>query len=255
MNRYAALSVGVCLCWVAAAFGQYPVAAQENTQVDQPVYAPAPRPYSFRSAPNNYDPFQFNWWTGRWDYVPGPYGSPSVLPPRQAQPQYSVAPDTSPKYPGPPSSGSAVVATPAPPAAESAGNPNDSALWYTPPTQQEVQNAPKTVSVQGQIIGIRAIDLASEPQPHILLRLDTGKGTTATVDVGDQLKLARWLFNTRSDQPVNVTGKLGDIDGSPVVFAEKIGVGSQVVDVTAERSAARGQPQAAIPATTEPAEK
>ena len=71
MKRFTIPALLTLSAWGAVCVAQFPVPTEVDQRVS-PVY-PRKQPYAFRSTGPNYDPFQFNWYTGRWDYVPIPY--------------------------------------------------------------------------------------------------------------------------------------------------------------------------------------
>jgi hypothetical protein len=84
---------------------------------------------------------------------------------------------------------------------------------------------------EGQIVRIKAIDLAGEPLPHLLVRLQNKLNVMATVDVGQKLDFSALHLDSATGSLVAAIGKMGDIDGSPVLFAERLTVGTQTVNV------------------------
>lgn len=165
---------GVALVLLAISFsaskyslGQFAV----NPQIDQrvgPIYPPNPS-YNFYSHGGDSDPFQFNWASGRWDYVPVPYNNdrpwlnhvpqqPYVWNPNL--PQYSVVQNSGGLTPG------AVPANqgfnqPAPPSATppAAAPPDDKGLWNPPTSQPSEQTGTQIVKFSGRIMGVRAMSI------------------------------------------------------------------------------------------------
>lgn len=223
----------------AVAPGQW----QVDNQVG-PVYPT--KSYSFRTTSPNYDPFQFNWATGRWDYVPIPYdergpasnGGPYYFNAYSGRWEYSPM-----AVPAPAANASATPPPPAPggeqirpqsdnqpvPSPESA-NQDDSGLWVGPSTEP-AGPPPKSVTFQGRIVGLRAVNLGGDHQPHILLRLRSATGATGTIDVGERLHIPEAESKSGAGAVVVATGKLGSIDGHLVLFADKLRFGSQEVSV------------------------
>jgi len=208
------LSVAVLTVISGITFAQF----QQNPRMDmrdEPIY---PRkPYEFRSTPPGYDPFQFNWNTGRWDYAPIPYeqnGSPYQFNWHSGQWDYRP-------WPG--------AGTSEPPAKQDlppAQQNDDSQLWERPTTQPASGDAPRERTVQGRLIGMRAVTLSGDPNPEILLRLRDTADKTTTVCVGQRLPLP--------DAPitnVSAKGKEGMIDGSPVLFADEITINAKSQNV------------------------
>jgi len=238
--------------------------AQESTQqpVDTRVEPIYPRkPYSFRTTGSNYDPYQFNWATGRWDYVPIPYASqtpgPNYSPyvfntytghwdyvplpsPSQSNAQSTViAPPPAPPSSAttPPLSGSSAINAESPAGmllgAAAPAPTDDSPLWVRPTTRPapELALRPRTLTFQGRIVSQRAVILTGDATPHLLLRLRNSDGASGTVDVGSQLDLPELNSNSPKDQVLTVTGYVGDIDGTIVLFANSIRIGSRTITV------------------------
>jgi hypothetical protein len=221
------------------AFGQWQVQPQIDPRVG-PIY-PANPSFNFHSA-SNYDPFQFNWGTGRWDYVPVPYDSGSD----SGRPYQYSPPPVRPYWnePGSPVFGSAPSQNPAPPSGVSPGaisnavppnnpapTPDDSQLWTTPATQPEKAAVPQIVKFEGRIMAIKAVELAGEPTPHLLIRLRSNAGAMGTVDAGQRLAFPDAAFDPSVKGYITVTGQLGMLDGHLLLFADQITFGSQIVTV------------------------
>jgi hypothetical protein len=232
----------VVLAIANVGFAQYQVNPQVNTQTG-PVYPTTPSPYSFRSVQTN-SPYLFNWYTGRWDYYPVP--SSSAYP---TSTQSNLGSGQTP--PGMPSSGNglpgagAVPANQPVPAQNSLPSPSslipspttqpdapmpqgkDNNLWSPPTTQPDTASAAPVVSFTGKIVGMRAMLLNGDPEPHLLVRLKSDQGAMGTVDVGDKMSFA----GLGLDAPITVHGHLGDIDGQAVLFADQVTVGNRVETV------------------------
>jgi hypothetical protein len=102
----------------------------------------------------------------------------------------------------------------------------DEALW-SPTTLPSVQIAkPITITFDGKIIGERAVDLYGDGRPHLLLRLRRADGASGTVDVGERLNLPEANTPAGKDMMVTATGNLGEIDGTPVLFANEVKIGN-----------------------------
>lgn len=205
------------LLLTTAASAQYQVQTQEDTRT-QPAYPTSsaqPSPYSFRTQPLGYDPFQFNWFTGRFEYVPIPYdqqaGSPYQFNCYSGRWNYNPAAGASSASPGGQASAGQApppnVPMPSPPAAV-VRQPDDSGLWSRPTTRPASVEA-KVVEFKGKVVGLRAVNLMGDSRPHILLRLRADNNTTATVDVGDRLDLAEQTLLSKSDEQVSARGPTG----------------------------------------------
>jgi hypothetical protein len=229
----------------AVCAAQYP-APNEIGQRVSPVY-PKNRPYVFSSTGPNYDPFQFNWYSGRWDYVPIPHdGAAGTAPYRfnSYSGRWEYAPPMRGQQPNQP--GREVIAAP-PAQGLNATNPeaqtnapsqqNDEGLWVVPATQPTTAPAPRTVSFQGKLVSIRATDLNGDVRPHLLLRLRSEGGANATVDVGNRLDFVAEM-KLAADVTITVKGKLGSLDNYPVLFADQLIIGAKTFDVD-RRSPAR----------------
>jgi hypothetical protein len=86
------------------------------------------------------------------------------------------------------------------------------------------------VKFSGQLECIRAMALEGVEYPHLFMRLHNASGANGTVDAGERLDLPP--IQSGTDLQLTVMGKLGVVDGSLVLFADKIGFGSHWVDVT-----------------------
>jgi hypothetical protein len=80
--------------------------------------------------------------------------------------------------------------------------------------------------------------LNGDATPHLLLRLRNSDGASGTVDVGSQLDLPELNSNSPKDQLLTVTGYVGDIDGTLVLFAGTIKIGSRTITVDRQPSSA-----------------
>lgn len=222
------------LVLLTAAMAQWQVNPQTQ-QRNEPVYPN--KPYSFQSAPPGYDPFQFNWYSGRWDYVPIPYGSVGQSPYQlnQNNGQWNYVPQPAPPAPAAPQSSApgapndGVIRTPppaiTPPMRISTTQPDDSKLWALPATQPTEHSA-RQVNFQGRLIGIRTINLRGSAQPELLLRLRDRNGKTATVAIGQRLYIPN-SYPVSDGLQIAGAGKAGDIDSSPVIFADQLSINSK----------------------------
>lgn len=220
---------------------------QAQPQVDPrtgPIYPVNPA-YNFRSA-SNYDPFRFNWASGRWDYVPIPYDSSS-----QFSREPSPAPGPVPYMPygggpqnqwtdAPPHTVNPAVPSGNQPTNPPAPTPDDSELWSSPTTRPEQNVAPQIVKFEGRIVCIKAVALAGEPTPHLLLRLRNDAGATGTIDAGQRLAFPDAAFDPGAKGNISVTGQLGVLDGHLLLFANQIAFGSQTITIDrSEKSVAK----------------
>lgn len=218
------------LILLAVAMAQW----QVNPQVQQrtgPVYPT--KPYSFQSAPPGYDPFQFNWYSGRWDYVPIPYNSgQSPYQMNQNSGQWNYVPQApAPAAPSTPqpanqNDGALRITPPStPPLVITTTQPSDAKLWTSPSTQPAAES-PRTVTFQGRLTGIRTINLRGSAQPELLLRLRDRTGKTTTVAIGQRLHIPD-SYPVSDGLQITGSGKAGDIDSSPVVFADQLTINSK----------------------------
>jgi hypothetical protein len=224
-----AVLVGVSVLPSRDSRGQF----QVNPQVDQrvgPIYPPNPS-YNFYSHGGDADPFQFNWYSGRWDYVPIPWNNdrPWLTHPAQQPyvwnpnlPQYSVVNNSG----GGLTPGAVPANQPVPP---SQNPPDDTGLWNPPTSRPAEQMGTQTVEFSGRIVGIRAIMIEGTPYPHLLLRLNSKSGANGTVDAGEKLEFPPAASPT--DLDIDVQGKLGTIDGNLVLFGDKICFGSHMCEM------------------------
>jgi len=210
---------------VSAAWAQWQVQPQEGRV--EPVYPS--KPYSFQTAPPNYDPFQFNWYTGQWDYVPIPYGS--VQPPPVVHYAPYPAPPALPQWYPPtvqPQTGSQPIQEP------DLDQPyaDDSQLWQLPPTTQPSESAPPKIQrFAGRIVALRALNLMGAPRPHVIVRLRDAAGKTLTADLGDRLDIGDLPSGALGAKDVLVVGRMGEINNSPVMFADEIHFGSHTIQI------------------------
>lgn len=211
----AALIVGLAVI----AWGQWQAQPQVDSRVG-PIYPVNPA-YNFYSA-SNYNPFQFNWGTGQWDYMPIPPGQSSAGFP--AEPAPPPVPYSRLSQPSSPAHGPAHTVNPAP-------KPDDSELWSVPTTRPAPAVAPKIVKFEGRIVAIKAVSLVGQPNPHLLLRLRNDAGATGTVDVGQRLVFPDAAFDPGAKGHVSVSGQLGILDGHLVLFADQIDFGSRTVTI------------------------
>ncbi len=209
---------------------------QQQPQVDQrtgPIYPPNPA-YDFHSRRGNYDPFQFNWYSGQWDYFPVPFSSGEAS--NEGQPPYVYnnmlqnwngnLPEYAPVQTSP-----GVGSVPAPPPESEQQPIGDLGLWG-PTSRPEVQVGTQEVKFCGKLTSMRTIDLMGVAHPQLLLRLVSAKGAKGTVDAGDNLQLPP--LHDLSDLQITATGKLGMVDGNLVLFADKLEFGNTTVDVKRE---------------------
>lgn len=151
---------------------QWQVQPQIDTRVG-PIYPENPS-YNFRTR-NNYNPFQFNWYTGRFDYVPIPYDSAGSS---NQNWQYSPPPSAPgvggsvPQYVfGGPSASNSVPQPSAPspnavsPNIPSAPTPDDTTLWVPAPATQPSNAAPPSRSrlKAGSVASVPPTSWATQP--------------------------------------------------------------------------------------------
>jgi hypothetical protein len=229
MKRWISPSIfGLLACLAVLAPAQWQAQPQIDTR-NGPIYPTNPS-YNFHSR-SNYNPFQFNWGTGRWDYVSIPDDSsqssheyaplPGAVPylpyggdqPKQSDnnPAHTVNPNQDNNPPAP--------------------TPNDSDLWSAPTTRPEPTVVPQIVKFEGRIVGIKAVDLDGEPTPHLLLRLRSDTGATGTIDAGQRLPFPDAAFDPSTKGHVSVTGQLGVLDGHILLFADQIAFGPQTITI------------------------
>jgi hypothetical protein len=232
------------LALISVSFGQQPVDDRVPQRVG-PIYARDP--YTFQTSTANGDPYQFNWYSGRWDYVPVPYDAPSS--PAQAASPYRFDPQTgqwqynpwqmtgtpvSAGVPGaPPTPAPQSPAEPSPTRINNAA-PDDTDLWKQPIVQPPTEYVPRPGQFEGQIVSIKAVKLAGEPQPHLLLRLRNADNVRATVDVGQRLVLPDGHPDATLNSLIAAVGMTGAIDGCPVLFAKHLTIGSYKVTLDRE---------------------
>lgn len=238
-HRFILLSLFILSIFAVVSLAQF----QAQTQIDPrvgPIYPVNPT-YNFSSNQSS-DPFQFNWGTGHWDYVPFAgrsesingehYAPPPIAPYSGAQPPYVFSSPPTPITPSvPPSSPTANAPLIQPPP-----TPDDSPFWMAAATQPEKSTERRIVKFEGRIVAIRATNLNADPNPHVLLRLMDKLGSTGTVDVGQRLSIPEAAFDPSVKGYVVATGQLGVLDGHLILFADEITFGTQ--DVLIER---RGQ--------------
>jgi hypothetical protein len=230
LGTFILLACGVCSA-------QWSTEQPVDTRVE-PIY---PRsPYSFRTTSSNYNPYQFNWATGQWIYVPIPYA------PEAAGSSYNPYRFNAytgrwdylpiPAQPGVGPVNRSALAAPPPPPPPDYGQPppppaapppmDDTSLW-TPTTLPSVQIAkPIVMTFEGKVISERAVDLYGDGRPHLLVRLRRADGASGTVDVGERLDLPESELKSGGSPTITATGNLGEIDGTPVLFANQVKMGN-----------------------------
>jgi hypothetical protein len=211
--------------------GQWQVQPQLDTRTG-PIYPTNPS-YNFHSS-SNYDPFQFNWGSGRFDYVPIPYDNATGGGAEPAPPPVPYGVWAAQQSPW--NTGSSPAANFGPPGAIPPGNPpapkpDDTELWSGPTTRPDTGAPAKIVKFEGRVVAIKAMSLAGEATPHLLLRLRSDSGAMGTVDAGQRLAIPDGAFDAKTKGEVTATGQLGMIDGHLILFADQIGFGSQTVDI------------------------
>jgi hypothetical protein len=218
------------------ALGQWQVQPQVDPRVG-PIYPENPS-YNFQSR-SNYDPYQFNWYSGRWDYMPIPPSaggssgsnwqySPPPAPPGAAGSYIYGGPTQNAPAPQP----SAPSPTLIPPNVPPSPTPDDSSMWVSVPSTQP-SNAKKMppVTFEGLITGMKAADLVGETMPHLLLRLRNDAGAVGTVDVGQKLVFPEGTFDANARGHISATGQLGVLDGHLILFADQIIIGKTTIPV------------------------
>jgi len=229
MKRWISLlSVALLAGLTVFARGQWQAQPQIDPRVG-PIYPVNPA-YNFYSTQST-NPYQFNWASGRWDYVPFPDGGSSAGFPAEPAPAparpYSNLPNGSaygPAHTVPP-----VSPSDNPPNNSSPPQPDDTGLWSGPATRPDKTVAPQIVKFEGRIVAIKAVELAGEPTPHLLLRLRNDAGAMGTVDAGQRLMFPGGAFDLGAKGEITVTGQLGVLDGHLLLFADQIAFGSQTV--------------------------
>jgi hypothetical protein len=228
----------------ALAFAQW----QEVPQNDQRVGPVYPRkPYSFEQGNSSNYPYRFDWSRGAWSPVPYGTGAPGggyqytyVNGTWQYAPVAPNTPMTSSYVPNPSANGGAPnanapsTASPSASASPSANasasqTPDDTSLWMDPTTLPA--STQPTVQFSGRIFNIKAVELDGEQSPHILLRLHNVNGAKGTVDVGERLEIPQTPSSVLTDGQITVIGEMGDINGSPVLFANQVVFGRTTVTI------------------------
>ena len=238
MNRLTLLlPTSIIATLAVCALAQWQVQPQIDPQVG-PVYPENPS-YNFHSQ-SNYNPYQFNWASGRWDYVPIPYDAggssgqnwQASPPPYRPYGNVNTPPYIYGAPPTLPPQSSAPSPTAVPPNIPTTPTPDDSGLWNRVPSTQPTSSKPPTpVTFSGRIVGIKAKDLTGIATPQLLLRLRNDAGAMGTVDVGDKLMFPEGTFDSNSKGYISATGVLGELDGHFVLFAQKITIGKTTIPV------------------------
>lgn len=222
-----AIIFALIAAFVSLSHGQWQQNPQVQTQTG-PIYPPNPS-YNFYSRSADSSPFQFDWASGHWDYLPIPYDSGWRPSPPQSpyvwngnRPEYTAVQNS-------PGVGSVEISQrPAP-----SQNPtDDTGLWTPPTTRPEPTGTVQIVKFSGRIIGIKAMSMMGVKNPHLFLRLVCANGAKGTIDAGEQLEFPQ--ISSPTDLDVTVTGKLGWLDGNLVLFADSITFGSHPMDVKRE---------------------
>ncbi len=252
----------ICFCAVVIAssvsLAQWQQQPQEDRRVE-PIY-PRNEPYQFQSRYSNYDPYQFNWYSGRWDYAPVPYDNDgSAYRFNWGNGKWDYAPLPSPPRntvptPAPVGPSNAIPHDVRPPAdagltppgdynrnspllpARPTTRPDDTELWMhrpaTQPTTAPSAGAPpaaRVIKFEGKLTGMRALNLRGDSGPHLLIRLLADNGARASVDIDDRLDLDELKLAPGSSTPITVHGALGQVDGCPVIFADELTAGDHTV--------------------------
>ena len=226
------LSLAFLAILTVFAQGQWQAQPQTDARVE-PIYPVNPS-YNFHST-SNYSPYQFDWYNGRWNYLPIPYESPSwQLSEPAPGPGHGTAPympygGQSP-YPSQQAANSAPANTNVPNVTPQP-KPDDTELWSSPTTRPGPAVAPQIVKFEGRIVAIKAVNLAGEANPHILLRLLNDAGATGTIDAGQRLVFPDAPIDPAAKGRITVTGQLGVLDGHLLLFADHIAFGSQMIGI------------------------
>jgi hypothetical protein len=244
------LGMAVVSVLAVCTLAQWQVQPQVDPRVG-PIYPKNPS-YNFQSR-SNYDPFQFNWASGTWNYAPIPYNSAAssgqnwqyTPPPNQpyssagAPSGYGQAPYVYGGPPPTPAQSNAPSPTAVSPNIPPPPTPDDSAIWSTiPSTQPSTTAPPKPVTFQGRIVAIKAVEIMGCSVPHVLLRLRNDAGAMGTADVGMRIAFPDAVFDPGAKGQFTVTGQLGVLDGHLVLFADTIVVGSQTILVQRNETSA-----------------
>jgi hypothetical protein len=227
MNRLICFLVPV-LGLASLSLGQFQQQPETSTQTG-PIYPPNPS-YNFYSRHVNDDPFQFNWYSGQWEYWPVPYSTGQTsnlhMSPYVYNNWNSNMPDYTPVQGGP-GAGSAPVQQAAPPGVQS-GQPSTPPEPPPPPsTQPDIRVGTQTVRFTGKLISMRSVALMGVSEPHVLIKLLSAKGAKGTVDVGPNLDIPN--LQDMSELQITATGKLGIVDGNLVLFADTLQFGNKKV--------------------------
>ena len=219
-----------------------PAVAQWQTQpqIDPrvgPIYPVNPS-FNYQSASNS-DPYQFNWGTGRWDYTPIPYNSPTSGQVQQPPPQRPYANNGGPWIYGSPNTPAPAPSSANQSAVNSQANapapkPDDTDLWTGPTTRPGATVSPKVVKFEGKLVAVKAVNFTGDSMPHLLLRLRNDGGATGTIDVGQRLALPDGAITDPKNEIV-ATGQLGILDGHLLLFANAISIGSTTMAVDHRR--------------------
>jgi hypothetical protein len=198
---------------------------QQSSQVDKqtgPIYPINPS-YNYYSSSANQSSFQFNWYSGNWDYVPIPYNTDPIS---RSQTPYVYNPinPNPPQAAGSPGQGSVPVAPSLPTATTNNPPPPN------PPTASpQLQLGANQVKFTGQMVTMKTISLTGINEPQILLRLVSDNGARGTIDVGNNLDPTD--IHNLTNASITATGKLGFIDGHMILFADTLSFGRDLITI------------------------
>ena len=111
-----------------------------------------------------------------------------------------------------------------------------------PQQQQSQQQQQQQRSLSGRITSISAVKLRGDTRPHLIARLETNSGQVIPVDLGHRLNVGDMLGQIDVEQPFRVSGRIGRINNTPVLFAQQIRLGDRTFPVQRVQQQQRRQP-------------
>ena len=102
-----------------------------------------------------------------------------------------------------------------------------------PPVQTSAQDAQvgTTAQVFGKVISIHNVSMVGLTEPHVLVKLESAPGDVEIVDLGSAADLKTNGIEAHEGQQFWVEGRVGQINGKPLVVAEMVSE-SKLVSIT-----------------------
>jgi len=105
------------------------------------------------------------------------------------------------------------------------------------PVAKTAQDTPIGTPAQvfGKIVSLHKCELVGMKEPHIIVKLESAPGDVEVVDLGSAAELKTNGIEPREGQFLSVEGKVGSINGKPLVVAESLSE-SKMIYVTRQGS-------------------